>query len=98
MIELKSNLLERYLEVCNEAIVIFGSHTCAKCNQLREELKPLDNSDSGYVFLFVDGEKFEDLADEYEIDFYPTVIYFKNGKQIKRIDKVNIKKIKKILK
>lgn len=98
MINLKSNLLDKYLEVCKKAFVIFGTDTCPYCNEFKKEIATVDKEENDYVFLFVNGDKFEDLADQYNIEYYPTVIYFKNGKQIKTINKPTIKKLSKYFK
>ena len=48
--------------------------------------------------LYIDGNKWENIADQYDIDYFPTLILLNKGKEIKRISKVTTKIINKILK
>lgn len=43
-----------------------------------------DNSEQCYLRILVDDE--DDLVRRYSIDVYPTVIYFENGRVVKRLD------------
>ena len=93
MIELKSNVLKQYLQTVPKVILIFGAEWCPMCNILREKIKIIEKDGSEYEFLYVDGDKFESLADDYYIEKYPTMIKYINGGEVKRKEGTNIKKL-----
>lgn len=97
MITLKSDNLSKYLEkLPNKVLLIFASPTCPLCKEIVPEIeKQLGDKIS---ILYIDGDKWEDIADKYDIEFYPTIIYLIDGVEKKRIDRVNSKNINKILK
>lgn len=97
MITLKSNNLDYYLSVLpEELLLIFGSPTCPLCKEIIPQIeKQLGDKLS---ILYINGDKWEDIADKYDIAYYPTIILLNKGKEIKRIDRVNSKNIKKIMK
>lgn len=96
MITLKSNNLAYYLSVLpKEVLLIFASPTCPLC----AKTLPLIEEKLGdqIEMLYIDGDKWEDIADQYDIEFYPTLILLEDGKEVNRIDRVNSKTINKIL-
>lgn len=97
MIALKSNNLDYYLSVLpSEVLLIFASPTCPLCKEIIPQIeKKLGDKIS---ILYIDGNKWEKIADEYDIDYYPTLILLEDGKEINRIDKVKENNIMKILK
>lgn len=97
MIILKSNNLEGYIKkLPSELVLIFGSPTCPVC----KEIVPLIEEKLGdqVTLLYIDGDKWEEPADQYDIEFYPTILYLIDGVTNKRIDRVNSKNINKLLK
>ena len=42
--------------------------------------------DAGYAFVRILADKNERLCDQYSIDVYPTVLFFKSGKVSRRLD------------
>lgn len=97
MITLKSNNLEYYLSVLpSEVLLIFASPQCPLCREIVPQVeKKLGDQ---IEMLYIDGDKWEKIADKYEIDYYPTLILLRDGKEINRIDKVKENSIIKILK
>jgi hypothetical protein len=47
--------------------------------------------------MFLDGDEFVGTADYYNIEFYPTLLYFEYGEEVRRIQSTNIKEIEKTL-
>jgi hypothetical protein len=47
--------------------------------------------------MFLNGDEFVGTADYYNIEYYPTLVYFENGEEKKRIQSTNIKEIEKAL-
>jgi thioredoxin-like negative regulator of GroEL len=97
MITLKSSNLEYYLSVLpSEVLLIFASPTCPLCREMVPQIeKQLGDQ---IEILYIDGDKWENIADQYNIDYYPTLILLEEGKEINRIDRVNSKNIKNIIK
>jgi len=98
MITIKSFPLQNYTRQVDKAVVIFGSYTCSSCRTVTEVVIPLlEQVHTDVEFMFLDGNKFEGTADYYNIEYYPTLVYFKNGVEKKRIQSNNIKEIEKTL-
>jgi thioredoxin-like negative regulator of GroEL len=97
MITLKSNNLDYYISVLpKEVLLIFASPTCPLCREMVPQIeKQLGDQ---IEILYIDGDKWEDIADQYDIEYYPTLILLEDGKEINRIDRVNSKNIKNIIK
>jgi len=97
MITLKSSNLDYYISVLpKELLLIFGSPTCPACKVVIPQVEKQVGDQM--EILYIDGVKWEDIADEYNIEWYPTLILLNEGKEIKRISKVTTKLINKILK
>ena len=98
MITVKSFPLKNYTRQFDKAVVIFGSPTCPACKKVTEIIVPLlEQVHTDVEFMFMDGDKFEGTADYYNIEYYPTLVYFENGEEKKRIQSTNIKEIEKAL-
>ena len=98
MIHVKSFPLQNYTRQVDKAVVIFGSYTCSACRTVTEVVVPLlERVHTDVEFMFLDGDKFEGTADYYNIEYYPTLVYFENGVEKKRIQSNNIKEIEKTL-
>jgi thiol-disulfide isomerase/thioredoxin len=98
MIHVKSFPLQNYTRQVDKAVVIFGSYTCSACRTVTEVVVPLlEQVHTDVEFMFLDGNKFEGTADYYNIEYYPTLVYFENGVEKKRIQSNNIKEIEKVL-
>ena len=98
MITVKSFPLKNYTRQFDKAVVVFGSATCSACKKATEIVVPLlEQVHTDVEFMFLDGDKFEGTADYYNIEYYPTLVYFENGEEKKRIQSTNIKEIEKAL-
>jgi thiol-disulfide isomerase/thioredoxin len=98
MITIKSFPLQNYTRQVDKAVVIFGSPTCSACRTVIEVVIPLlEQVHTDVEFMFLDGNKFEGTADYYNIEYYPTLVYFENGVEKKRIQSNNIKEIESAL-
>jgi thiol-disulfide isomerase/thioredoxin len=96
MIILKSDLINNYLKINNDIIVVFGSNNCKYCNELKPKLYELSQQHPEKEIIYVDGDKFPNSADLYDVEEYPTVIHFINQSAKERFITNNINKIKKI--
>lgn len=58
---------------------------CFPCRQLAPIIEELSNEMKDIKFYKLDADKFPDVASQYEVMGIPTLILFKDGKEIKRI-------------
>ena len=96
MIELKSDLIQEYIKTNNNIIVMFGSSNCEYCNKLKPQLNQLSNQHPDKLIIFVDGDKFENSADLYNIEYYPTIVHIVNQIPINRFVTKDFKKISQL--
>ena len=98
MITIKSFPLQNYTKQFDKSVVIFGSLTCSACRTVTEVVVPLlEQVHTDVEFMFLDGDRFESTADYYDIEYYPTLVYFVGGKERERVQSTNIKEIEKTL-
>jgi len=98
MITIKSFPLQNYTRQVEKAVVVFGSLTCSACKKVTEIVVPLlEQVHTDIEFMFLDGDRFESTADYYDIEYYPTLVYFVGGKEKERVQSTNIKEIEKVL-
>jgi thiol-disulfide isomerase/thioredoxin len=99
MINIKSGLLLGYL--ANSAwktVVMFGAPTCSACKKTTDIVVPLlEQAHTDVEFYFLDGDKFSKIADLFEIEYYPTFIYFEGGEEKRKIQSSNILEIESAL-
>jgi len=94
MITIKSFPLQNYTRQVDKAVVVFGSPTCTACKRVTEVVIPLlEQVHTDVEFMFLDGDKFEGTADYYDVEYYPTLVYFVKGIEKERIQSTNIKEI-----
>jgi len=98
MITIKSFPLQNYTRQVDKAVVVFGSPTCTACKRVTEVVIPLlEQVHTDVEFMFLDGDKFEGTADYYDVEYYPTLVYFVKGIEKERIQSINIKEIESAL-
>lgn len=61
-------------------VVDFFTTWCGPCRMLAPILEQL----SGARVVKVDGDKSPDLVVENKVNAYPTIVFFKNGKEVRR--------------
>jgi thioredoxin len=79
-----SNFQKEILEFQGVSVVDFYADWCGPCRQLAPLLEKLDsnNQDSGVKFAKINIDNARDIAEKYGIRGIPTVIFFKNGKDV----------------
>jgi thiol-disulfide isomerase/thioredoxin len=94
MTNIKSTPILNYTQQFNKSVVIFGSYFCEACKQVTSIFVPVfEKVYTDIEFMFIDCNKFENEADLYNINQFPTLIYFENGVEVKRICSGSIKEI-----
>ena len=63
-------------------LVDFFATWCGPCKMLMPVLEELDND---IDIIEVDIDEFEELAEEYRIMSVPTLVFFKDGKNVKEV-------------
>lgn len=97
MITLKSDNLDYYLEALpNKLLLIFASPTCPACKVVVPQIEK--QVGDKIEILYIDGDKWGKIADQYNIEFYPTVILLKDKIEVRRLNKVTDNSLNKIIK
>ncbi|GFI08253.1 MAG: thioredoxin fold domain-containing protein [Lachnospiraceae bacterium] len=85
---LKEVMEEEFRQSSKEGLVLadFYSTTCGPCKMLAFVLADVDKACGDKVKIMkLDFDKNRDLAEEYEITGYPTLVLLKDGKEVKRM-------------
>ncbi|OAF69158.1 hypothetical protein A3Q56_03101 [Intoshia linei] len=85
--ELTDKTFKSFIEEHEKVMVMFYAPWCGHCNSMKpayaeakEELLKIDNP--SYLAL-VDSTVYKELASEYNVEGYPTIVYFLNGENYK---------------
>ena len=65
-------------------LVDFFATWCGPCQMLAPVLEELANADDSFDVVKIDIDSDRDLAIQYDIEAVPTLIIFKNGKELDR--------------
>ena len=65
--------------------VKFGAKWCQPCKQVDVQLEKLEKEFENVKFLSLDIDNIPKLAQKYQVKSLPTIILFKNGREVKRI-------------
>uniref|UniRef100_A0A0X3NKR4 Thioredoxin n=1 Tax=Schistocephalus solidus TaxID=70667 RepID=A0A0X3NKR4_SCHSO len=100
MVVLKIASSEEFKEkiATGPSIVDFYATWCGPCKMLAPKLEKLAEDTKNVVFLKVDVDECEDLAQTYEVTAMPTIIGFKDGTYVNRVVGANEDQIKELLK
>ena len=75
-------------------VIDFFATWCPPCVALAPEFEKLAEENDDVVFAKVDVDKNGDASSEVEITCMPTIIFFKNGEKVKRIEGADLDEIK----
>ena len=73
--------LNEILQKYPNAVVLFSATWCGFCNQIRPAFEQAAKQ-SALQFINADCTQAKDMAKKYSIEGYPTILKFKNGKNI----------------
>ena len=69
----------------NIVLVDFFATWCGPCQMLAPILEELSNENNDFEIVKIDIDQERDLAIENKIEFVPTIVIFKDGKEIDRM-------------
>lgn len=83
---MKIKNVEEFNELINKehAVVDFYAEWCGPCRMLGPVVEKIQNDHPEYNLMKLDIDEFADLAEKYNVQSVPTIIYFKNGKEVDR--------------
>lgn len=85
-IENEADFTAHVLHCRGLVLVDFWAPWCEPCKMVRSEIKRAAESTKNYASVVkVDVDKFPDLAERYEVMAVPTLLFFKDGQDVKRI-------------
>ena len=91
---------EKFDDLVSKGIVVvdFYANWCGPCKILEPIIEKLSQEIDDVKFIKVDVDKHEEIARIYGIMSIPTLIFFKNGKQVnKHIGLISYEQVKKIV-
>lgn len=85
LIELKSTAqFEQLLKEKNIVVVDFHATWCGPCRQQGPIVLDMAKKYPDICFVKIDVDQFSALSNKYNIASIPTILYFKNGTEVKR--------------
>lgn len=82
----ETNFKTEVLESKNAVLVDFFATWCGPCSMLSPVLERISNTRADFDIVKVDIDKLRDLAIDYDIEVVPTILIFKNGNVVHRIE------------
>jgi thioredoxin 1 len=81
----QSNFDQEVLKSNIPVVVDFYANWCGKCREISPTIDSLANEYAGKVkFVKVNIDKSRPLINKYQIKYLPTLVFFKNGNQVKK--------------
>lgn len=86
VITLTKDNLKEYLKKSNDTLLIikFYAPWCGPCNRMEKGFQELSEEFSDMVFTKVNIDTEDALSEQYDISSVPTIVFIKNGKEVKR--------------
>lgn len=82
----KENFKTEILDSKEPILVDFFATWCGPCNMLSPILENISNTRADFDIAKVNIDELRDLAIDYEVEVVPTLLIFKNGKVVGRIE------------
>ena len=82
----KENFKTEILDSTEPILVDFFATWCGPCNMLSPILENISNTRADFNIAKVNIDELRDLAIDYEVEVVPTLLIFKNGKVVGRIE------------
>uniref|UniRef100_A0A646QFW7 Thioredoxin n=1 Tax=Hemiscolopendra marginata TaxID=943146 RepID=A0A646QFW7_9MYRI len=78
-------------------VVDFFAEWCGPCKMIAPKLEGMSNHFTEVVFLKVDVDECEDIAQQYEINCMPTFVFIKNQNKIDEFSGASDEKLKALV-
>lgn len=82
----KENFKTEILDSTEPILVDFFATWCGPCNMLSPILENISNTRADFNIAKVNIDELRDLAIDYEVEVVPTLLIFKNGKVVGRLE------------
>lgn len=82
----KETFKTEILDSTEPILVDFFATWCGPCNMLSPILENISNTRADFNIAKVNIDELRDLAIDYEVEVVPTLLIFKNGKVVGRIE------------
>lgn len=82
----ENNFKAEVLDSAKPILVDFFATWCGPCNMLSPILENISNTRADFDIAKVNIDELRDLAIDYEVEVVPTLLIFKNGKVVSRIE------------
>lgn len=79
-------------------VVDFWATWCGPCKMIAPKFEAFSNTYTDAVFIKVDVDEAEAIAEEYEITAMPTFMFFKNGEKLSSFPGANVQKLEEEIK
>jgi thiol-disulfide isomerase/thioredoxin len=84
--------VDKVIQDDNLVVVWFSVPNCPPCKMIEPFMEEASEIFERVRFYRLDVEKFPDAADNFEVTNVPTLVFFKKGKEIRRLDAITGKK------
>jgi len=86
-LELTQETIKEVLENNEKVLIDFYSSWCGPCKKMAPIIDEIaEESDDTVVIAKIDGGEFHKIAQEYNITGVPTLVLFKNGEEVSRLN------------
>lgn len=77
-----STFSKNVLEHKGNAVVYFYAEWCSDCKRASPFMDAIAAKDKRAHFFKLDAQKHQGIADKFGVDYYPTIVFFKSGKDV----------------
>ncbi|KAL7294172.1 hypothetical protein TKK_0012195 [Trichogramma kaykai] len=93
-VQTQEELKTKLTEAGDKLVVIdFYATWCGPCKMIAPKLEELSKETTDVVFLKVNVDNLEAVAEEYDIHSMPTFVFIKNSQLVEKFSGANIKKL-----
>ena len=85
LIKIKNDFEEEVIEAQTPVVVDYSAAWCNPCKMMSTALEEMSITYQNIKFCKVDVDENANLAEKYSISSLPTLVFFENGQEIRRI-------------